>query len=178
MRDVDEPLWRQFQDDVASLFKQIPGCTVHTDWPVHGARIGTVQVDVLAEFRNPRQGRYGIRPVGHRFVFRVVVECKHWNRPIPQEKVFALKTIVEDVGAALGVIVCEPSVQRGVKQYLEHPINLIAVTLKELEHMVSGTDQYQLKCSECGADVTLPFAVAEGRPAYCRDCYAKAKPRF
>ncbi len=55
-------------------------------------------VDVLAEFRDPRDptdvtGPFSPRG-GHGFVFKVIVECKFWKRRIPQEKIFALKTIV------------------------------------------------------------------------------------
>ncbi|MBI2176514.1 DNA-directed RNA polymerase [Candidatus Woesearchaeota archaeon] len=30
-----------------------------------------------------------------------------------------------------------------------------------------------ITCSECGAQSEVPFKPAEGRPVYCRDCYAK-----
>jgi len=33
-------------------------------------------------------------------------------------------------------------------------------------------------CSDCGKEITeLPFEPAQDRPIYCRDCWAKRKPR-
>ncbi|AJF60022.1 MAG: hypothetical protein QT03_C0001G0526 [archaeon GW2011_AR10] len=31
-------------------------------------------------------------------------------------------------------------------------------------------------CSDCGQDTQVPFKPTEGRPVYCRDCYAKHAP--
>lgn len=30
-------------------------------------------------------------------------------------------------------------------------------------------------CSECGKECEVPFVPTEGRPVYCRECYAKRK---
>jgi len=30
-------------------------------------------------------------------------------------------------------------------------------------------------CASCGAECTVPFEPTEGRPVYCRECYAKTK---
>ena len=34
-----------------------------------------------------------------------------------------------------------------------------------------------VKCSDCGCQTQVPFKPTEGRPVYCRDCYAKHKPK-
>ncbi len=34
---------------------------------------------------------------------------------------------------------------------------------------------YSVVCAECGAETTVPFEPTEGRPVYCKDCYAKMK---
>lgn len=40
----------------------------------------------------------------------------------------------------------------------------------------SGTRQlYNAVCAACGAETTVPFEPTEGRPVYCRECYAKGK---
>lgn len=44
----------------------------------------------------------------------------------------------------------------------------------------AGTDQqgrqlYNVKCSNCGKDTQVPFQPTEGRPVYCRDCFAKMR---
>ena len=35
--------------------------------------------------------------------------------------------------------------------------------------------KHKIKCSDCGADATVPFEPKEGRPVYCGDCYRKHK---
>ena len=30
-------------------------------------------------------------------------------------------------------------------------------------------------CSECGKDCEVPFKPAEGKPVFCRDCFAKKR---
>ena len=32
---------------------------------------------------------------------------------------------------------------------------------------------YETVCADCGAATTVPFMPREGRPVYCRECYAK-----
>ena len=32
-------------------------------------------------------------------------------------------------------------------------------------------------CGDCGASCEVPFKPTEGRPVFCKDCYAKNKPR-
>ena len=32
---------------------------------------------------------------------------------------------------------------------------------------------YTVVCAECGVETTVPFKPREGRPVYCKDCYAK-----
>jgi CxxC-x17-CxxC domain-containing protein len=32
-------------------------------------------------------------------------------------------------------------------------------------------------CSDCGCQTQVPFKPTEGRPVYCKDCYAKHKPK-
>jgi CxxC-x17-CxxC domain-containing protein len=40
-----------------------------------------------------------------------------------------------------------------------------------------GYDQprqtYTVVCDECGSETTVPFQPREGRPVYCKECYAK-----
>lgn len=158
--------WRSYQDKVAALFNKIPGCVARVNQPVQGSRIGNVNVDVLAEFgsatENPFKGH-------HRFVFTIIAECKFWKRTIPQETVFALKTIVEDVGAAMGIIVSELGMQRGAIKYLDHPVNIRAMTFTELEAYVSG--MHVGVCAQCGVQALIPFRPRPGASSYCTKCY-------
>ena len=34
---------------------------------------------------------------------------------------------------------------------------------------------YSVVCAGCGQDTTVPFEPREGRPVYCKECYAKMK---
>lgn len=36
-------------------------------------------------------------------------------------------------------------------------------------------ETFTVTCAECGVETTVPFRPREGRPVYCRDCYAKQK---
>ncbi|MFA6036125.1 MAG: CxxC-x17-CxxC domain-containing protein [Candidatus Micrarchaeia archaeon] len=37
-------------------------------------------------------------------------------------------------------------------------------------------EMHKATCSDCGAECEVPFAPTEGRPVYCRDCFAKRRP--
>lgn len=36
-------------------------------------------------------------------------------------------------------------------------------------------EMHDAKCSECGQDCKVPFKPTEGKPVFCRDCYAKRR---
>ncbi|MBI5149084.1 DNA-directed RNA polymerase [Candidatus Pacearchaeota archaeon] len=38
-------------------------------------------------------------------------------------------------------------------------------------------EMHKAVCSECKKECEVPFKPTEGKPVYCRDCYAKKKPR-
>lgn len=61
-----------------------------------------------------------------------VVECKCWRTNVPQEKVFALKTIVEDVGADRGVIISAKGFQKGAILAAQNT-NISLLTLDQLK---------------------------------------------
>lgn len=39
-------------------------------------------------------------------------------------------------------------------------------------------EMHKAKCSECGQECEVPFKPTEGKPVYCKECYAKRKPRY
>ena len=159
--------WRGFQERVADIFRRIPTCKVTVGEILHGVRIGSVEVDVVARFG----AKKNLGPPQHRFVFTVLVKCKFWKTRVPQEKLFTLKTIVEDLGAALGILVSDVGVQKGASDFLRSPINVRALSFAELEAYVAG--RFLGTCSECGRQVTFPFAFSEGRNRYCLEYYRK-----
>jgi len=163
--------WRGFQERVADLFRAIPDCAVSVGKRLHGARIGTVEVDVVARFRGPSYGKLR----RHRFEFVVIIECKFWRTRVPQEKIFALKTVCEDVGAAKGILVSEVGVQKGVTEYLKAPNNIEVFTFNTLRAFAAG--KFWGWCAKCGKPDD--FWVDPGpRPAKCRDCHRAARQAF
>lgn len=90
--------WKELQDDVALLLNQsgyraVSPCTIDT------VR-GKVEVDVLVE--SPDE-----------LVKRIVCECKFWNSSVPKEKVHAFRTVVQDSGASLGLLISQAGFQSG-----------------------------------------------------------------
>lgn len=174
--------WHNFQEKVAGLFRQSPDYTVFIDQTLSGSRIRNVKVDVLVEFTTQRERGFPV--CGRGFVFKIIVECKYWKTRIPQEKIFALKEIVEDTGAAMGILVTEVGVQEGVKEYLARPGNLKAMTYKELERFILGMD-YRYSgnwaCAICGAIIN--FLPMEPNPErlhllVCRNCHRERRIKF
>ncbi len=39
-------------------------------------------------------------------------------------------------------------------------------------------EMYKAICSECGEECEVPFKPTEGRPVYCKECYAKRRRRY
>ena len=93
------PPWKQYQEGVAQLFREL-GCNVATDLVVEGVR-GKDAIDVSIRFV-----RFGLRQ-------HWIVECKLWGRPVPKEKVRALKSIVDNIGADRGLLIAEAGHQSG-----------------------------------------------------------------
>ncbi|MBW2997122.1 DNA-directed RNA polymerase [Candidatus Woesearchaeota archaeon] len=38
-------------------------------------------------------------------------------------------------------------------------------------------EMHKATCAECGNDCVVPFKPTEGKPVYCRECFAKRRPR-
>jgi len=38
-------------------------------------------------------------------------------------------------------------------------------------------EMHKTTCADCGNECEVPFKPTEGRPVYCRDCFAKHKPK-
>ncbi len=39
-------------------------------------------------------------------------------------------------------------------------------------------EMHKAVCSECKKECEVPFKPTEGKPVFCKECYAKRKPRF
>ncbi|WP_321942196.1 restriction endonuclease [Paraburkholderia tropica] len=93
--------WRAYQEATAEVFRQL-GCNAQVDFRVTGAR-ATHDIDVYATFL-----RSGI-------LCTWVIECKLWKTRVPKEKVLALKSLIDDLGADRGIIVSEAGFQPGAQ---------------------------------------------------------------
>ena len=38
-------------------------------------------------------------------------------------------------------------------------------------------EMHKAICSECGKECEVPFKPTEGKPVFCRECFAKRRPR-
>lgn len=47
------------------------------------------------------------------------------------------------------------------------------ITVPGMRDKVSGKMNYDVSCSSCGKETTVPFEPRAGRPVYCSDCYGK-----
>jgi restriction system protein len=93
------PDWREYQSAIAAFF-QDPGFSANENERVSGVRAGH-DIDVLVLSR-----QFGV-------VTRWIVEAKHWQTRVTKEKVEALLSIVQDVGADRGFLVAEKGFQPG-----------------------------------------------------------------
>lgn len=115
--------WRHYQDEVAAFFKR-QGCHVEVEEIVQGVR-GKHEVDVHVKFL-----RSGIECTW-------IVECKLWKSKVPKEKVMALKSIVDDVGADRGIIVSEKGFQSGALDAVRNTNITLVTSIEEFEKTAS-----------------------------------------
>ncbi len=54
---------------------------------------------------------------------------------------------------------------------------LVLIDDKLIRTMSEDRKMYKCTCADCGKDSEVPFEPKEGRPVYCRDCFAKHKPQ-
>lgn len=94
--------WKELQQKVAEIFKEI-GYKTEIEKEIKTVR-GPVNVDVFSvdETQTPN------------IVY--LCECKHWDRLIPKTIVHAFRTVVQDFGANLGIIISKKGFQRGAHE--------------------------------------------------------------
>ncbi len=115
--------WRDYQEAVAEFFRE-QGCNADVDKKVRGVR-ATHQVDVFVSFV-----RNGVRCTW-------VVECKLWNSRVPKEKVLALRSVVEDIGADRGILFSESGFQTGAQDAARHSNLTLVSSLEEFKQTAS-----------------------------------------
>ena len=120
--------WKEYQNNAASFFKGL-GLSASVERGVDGAR-GTHEIDVFVEGK-----AYGVP-------FIWVVECKAWKSNIPKEKVMALSSIVQDVGADRGFLLSEIGFQSGAIKATKNS-NITLTSLEDLRFNI-GADIEEL----------------------------------
>ena len=98
--------WHELQEEVAQILGEC-GMRSAVDVEVKTAR-GSVKVDVVAEdnSRTP--------PVV------ILCECKLWKQSVRQSVVHSFRTVVNDSGASLGLVISPRRAQRGAYEATEH----------------------------------------------------------
>lgn len=113
--------WSEYQDQVAELFRSI-GLSATANERLQGVRTAH-NVDVLVRSRHA-----GIPMIW-------IVECKAWRTRIPKEKVFALRSIVDDCGADRGILMAERGFQSGALQ-ASRSTNVLLTSLAEMTEIL------------------------------------------
>lgn len=98
--------WTTLQSGVAQILQE-SGYEAETDKAIKLAR-GSANLDVFAS--DPETTPE----------MTTCVECKLWNKNVPQEKVHAFRTVVGDAGANLGLMVSKKGFQRGAHEAAKH----------------------------------------------------------
>lgn len=70
------------------------------------------------------------------FAVTWIVECKLWKTPVPKEKVFALRMIVDDVGADRGILMAEGGFQSGALEAATNA-NVMLTSLADLKQTLA-----------------------------------------
>lgn len=91
--------WKDLQNRVTELFREM-GYVAHSPYIVHLVR-GQKEVDVFVS--DPRTS------VPH----TILVECKHWARPVTQDTVHSMQTIMQGCAANAAIIVSSGGFQSG-----------------------------------------------------------------
>jgi hypothetical protein len=92
--------WEEYQHQAASLLREL-GFSAQVNAQVTEANGAVHAVDVAA-----RRAVAGVDLLW-------IVECKYWNKPVPIEKVLALRTLVLDLEADRGLLMSESGFQSG-----------------------------------------------------------------
>ena len=120
--------WREYEEATAEVFRKL-GCNAQVDFQARGVG-ATHAIDVYATFI-----RSGI-------TCSWVIECKLWKSRVTKEKVLALKSIVEDLGADRGIIVSEAGFQAGARDAARGSNITLVTSLQEFSKTaVAGTTE-------------------------------------
>lgn len=145
--------WRAYQNEVAAFFRR-QGCNAEVEKIVQGVR-AKHEVDVHVKFY-----RSGIECTW-------VVECKLWKTKVPKEKVMALKSIVDDVGADRGIIVSEKGFQSGALDAVRDTNITLVTSIEEFERTAStNSNEEKLIYSDTGNGMAIYKFPDDSKPQH------------
>jgi hypothetical protein len=128
--------WEQYQHQAAGLLREL-GFSAEVDTRLTEANGAAHAIDVAA-----RRTVAGVNLLW-------IVECKLWDKPVPMEKVLALRSLVLDLGADRGLLMSESGFQSGaIRTAIQKNITL------------TGLDD--LRASAADEILAARVAVAEG----------------
>lgn len=121
--------WEDLQREVARILAEC-GFTVELEKRVTTVR-GEVEVDVFAQ--ETVKGR----------TYKILCECKHWKRRVPQAAIHSFRTVVSDIGANLGYLISLHGFQSGAFAASELT-NIQLVTWEQFQNVFEETwyEQY------------------------------------
>ena len=92
--------WKDLQDKVCRYLNE---CGYHAVSPKRIDTVrGVVEVDVFAT-------------TDDELLRQFICECKFWDKRVPQEKIHAFRTVVQDSGSMLGIFISKMGYQKGAR---------------------------------------------------------------
>jgi restriction system protein len=91
--------WCDYQEETAAFFRSL-GLDAQTNVTVQGVRTQH-DIDVLVKMHHAG------------FDVTWAIECKHWKSKVSKLHVVGLRSIVQEIGADRGILLCEAGFQSG-----------------------------------------------------------------
>ncbi len=110
--------WNDLQENVCSLLCEV-GISAETNKVINTPR-GKTNIDVYGiDSKSVDQISY-------------IVECKFWNKNIPQTVVHSFTTVMSETGGNIGYIISNKGFQKGAIEYLKNT-NIIGLTFLDFQ---------------------------------------------
>jgi hypothetical protein len=124
--------WFDYQEETAAFFRGL-GMDAQTNVTVQGVRTQH-DIDVLVKMHH----------VG--FEVTWAIECKHWKTKVSKLHVLGLRSIVQEIGADRGILLCETGFQSGAIEAAQLT-NIVVTSLANVMQSAHN-DVYSLRIRE------------------------------
>lgn len=124
--------WFDYQEETAAFFRGL-GMDAQTNVTVQGVRTQH-DIDVLVKMHH----------VG--FEVTWAIECKHWKTKVSKLHVLGLRSIVQEIGADRGILLCETGFQSGAIEAAKLT-NIVVTSLANVMQSAQN-DVYSLRIRE------------------------------